>query len=413
MHRLLKAISVILSLVVVSSVPSNACTSVIVSAKATASGKPLMMKHRDTGELNNRIEYFNGPVYSFIGLVNSPSAGGEIWTGTNEAGFSIMNTASYNIKDDDVPDSEMDREGELMFRALGICETVSDFEKFLDNISKPYGVEANFGVIDSKGGAAYYEINNSTWIKYDVNETERGYRVVTNFSESGRKEDYKGYERYLTASAVMDDFYSAAEGGKMDIGPHDLFYSLSRSYRHAYSGIDYLNDFSTLKKQFGFTGKVADQDFIPRKSTAASIVIEGVKPGENPLHTIMWTILGYPCCSVCVPLLVCDEDILPSYMKASDSSRNAPMCDFALRVRNRQIYNNNVSSGASYIDINPVMDLLHSCLMTESFIELNWQPLYEDWVAGEKDLETFKKEYTTVCLKYYDSYLGHFTPFLE
>ena len=96
---------------------SYACTSVIVSSRATANGRPLMFKNRDTGELNNRIEYFKGKKFDFIGLVNSPSEGGEVWTGTNEAGFSIMNTASYNIKDDDVPDSQMDREGIIMYEA--------------------------------------------------------------------------------------------------------------------------------------------------------------------------------------------------------------------------------------------------------------------------------------------------------
>ena len=171
-------------LVVLISIPSFACTSVIISSKATASGKPLMMKNRDTGELNNRIEYFRGHIYSFIGLVNSPSEGGEIWTGTNSAGFSIMNTASYNIKDDDIPESRMDKEGELMFRALGICATVKDFEYFLDNISKPYGVEANFGVIDASGGAAYYEVNNNKWVKYDVNDSELRETLIENFENN-------------------------------------------------------------------------------------------------------------------------------------------------------------------------------------------------------------------------------------
>ena len=71
-----------------------------------------MLKHRDTGHLDNAVGYFQGAKYSFIGLVNAETAfDGEVWTGTNVAGFSIMNTASYNIKADDVPASEMDTEG--------------------------------------------------------------------------------------------------------------------------------------------------------------------------------------------------------------------------------------------------------------------------------------------------------------
>jgi hypothetical protein len=73
-----------------------------------------MFKHRDTGELNNRVAYFSGPKYAFIGLVNAPMLSGEVWAGMNEAGFSIMNTASYNLRGDSL-DCSMDREGELMY----------------------------------------------------------------------------------------------------------------------------------------------------------------------------------------------------------------------------------------------------------------------------------------------------------
>ena len=107
------------------------CTSVIISGNARADGRPIMLKHRDTGELNNRMQWFQGPVYNFIGLVNSSSKGGEVWSGHNSAGFCIMNTATYDLKDDDVPASQMDKEGILMFKALGQCSDLADFERLL------------------------------------------------------------------------------------------------------------------------------------------------------------------------------------------------------------------------------------------------------------------------------------------
>ena len=393
--------------------PSPACTSVIISGKVTASGKPLMLKNRDTDHLDNRMEYFRGPVYSFIGQVNSESEGGEVWSGTNSAGFCILNTASYNIKDDDVPPEMMDREGSLMFRALGICATTADFENFLDNMSKPLYVEANFGVIDASGGAAWYEVNNSGWVKYDVNEIPEGYRVVTNFSESGRPEDYRGYERWLTASAVMQEMYAQAENGVMDIGPHDLIYGISRSYRHAMTGIDWLNGFYSLKNNSGFTGIIPDQDIIPRRITSSSVVFEGVRPGGNPQHTVMWTVLGYPCCTVSVPLLVGDSDIIPSYMKASETSGNAWMCDLARRIKDNYVFPFKVSSGQNYIDLNNVMNLLHSCLVTESMLEGKWQDTFSRWTRGEYDLGRFKEEYFKFCNEYFDNYLDNFASFLK
>ena len=190
-----------------------ACTSFIISGQATPSGKPMMFKHRDTGELNNRIAHFQGPKYAFVGLVNSPSLHGEVWAGMNSEGLCIMNTASYNLREDTLS-CQMDREGELMFHVLGNCATIEDFEAWMQTYPQPWGVEANFGLIDAHGGAAYYEMNNSKWIKYDVNQSPTGYRVVTNFSEAGRYEDYEGWERYQTASAIMKEHFSRATPSK-------------------------------------------------------------------------------------------------------------------------------------------------------------------------------------------------------
>lgn len=372
-----------------------------------------MFKNRDTDHLDNRIEYFKGTIYPFIGLVDSESEGGEVWAGTNSVGFCIMNTASYNLKDDDVPQSLMDREGTLMYRALGICATTKDFENFLDNISKPMGVETNFGVIDASGGAAYYEVNNGKWVKYDVNSIPEGYRVVTNFSESGRPEDYKGYERWLTASDIMEEFCSQSEDGVMDIGFYDLLYGMSRSYRSTMTGMDWLNGFNSLKKDYGFNGIVVDQDFIPRRSTSASIAFEGVRPGGDPLHTVMWTTLGYPCCTVAVPLLVGDSDIVPSFMKASASSSNAWMCDIARKIKDNHVFRFKLSNGSSYLDMNNVLDLLHCCLVVESRLEGSWQDLYEKWTSGEYSYDKFKEGYVSFCNDYFEAYLDQFASFIQ
>ena len=196
-------------------IASEACTAVIISGKVRPDGKPVMFKHRDTGNLDNTIELFRGEKYDFIGLVNrdwrtnpvARNTGGrpEVWSGRNETGFCIINTATYDLKDDKVPASEMDREGLVMYRALEICRNTADFEHFLDTLSRPMGVEANFGVIDAEGGAAWYEVNNHKWVKYDVNEEPSGYRVVTNFTFTGRKKDRKGVDRYEKACKILSE----------------------------------------------------------------------------------------------------------------------------------------------------------------------------------------------------------------
>ena len=406
------------ALLLLLALPSFCCTSVIISGRVTSDGRPLMLKHRDTGKMNNRVEYFRGPVYSFIGLVNSASPGGEVWTGLNEAGFSIMNTASYNIKDDDVPESAMDREGQVMFRALGECKTLKDFELLLDACTRPMGVETNFGVIDAYGGAAYYEVNNDSWVKYDVNESAQGYRVVTNFSESGRAEDVQGYERYLTASDIMSELHSSKKVWN-SLNHSDLFNSISRSYRHALTGMDYAADWKTLARKTSFTGVGVDQDFIPRRITTASIVIEGVALGENPAHSVMWTILGYPACSVALPLMVADCDRLPSCVKKSESSNNAELCSLALKIKKDFVFTFDVSNGEKYLRLDNILkgvgerpSLLSCCAAAEKKIDSSFYELFGKWIRGEMSDSAFYDEYAVLSETYFGVYKSSFSAFM-
>ncbi len=291
-------ISAVVSALLFISLKALCCTSVIVSGGVRSDGRPVMFKHRDTGELNNRMEWFQGPEYSFIGLVNSPSRAGEVWSGVNSAGFCIMNTATYDLKDDDVPSSEMDKEGIVMYKALGICRCLQDFEDMLDSLPKPWGVEANFGIIDALGEAAYYEVNNHSWKKYIVADQPGGYMVVTNFTRSGRKEDRKGVDRFEKASGIM------ASADIFTVDHKFLFNEVSR------------------------TGKP-----IMRNITSAAVVFEGVSSGVDPCNTVMWTLLGNPTTSVYVPLKVFESDHIPYFMKKSQESENSAICDAALALK--------------------------------------------------------------------------------
>lgn len=306
---------------------SGACTSAIITGKLTPDGRPLLWKHRDTGEDNNRIEHFKGKKYSFTALVNSPDKGGVVWIGTNSAGFSIMNTASYNLKDDDV--KEMDKEGELMYDALSECKNIQEFENFLKKRKKPMGVEANFGVIDADGGAAYFETNNTTYRKVDANDlaiAPEGYLIYTNYSYTGRFNEGMGYIRYQNARDIV-----TKKAIDKNITPEWIFNSLSRSYYHSLMGINLIEDEFSPEKGSGW---VIDQDYIPRKSSTASVVIKGVKPGENPEMTTMWVVLGYPPAGIAVPVWVITGDELPSVLvKESETNMNAFACDMALKLK--------------------------------------------------------------------------------
>ena len=282
-----------------------------------------MWKHRDTGAPYNHIAYIDEGGYRFLGLVNSDDPDGAVWTGSNETGFSIMNTASYNLKDDDV--KEMDHEGLLMRQALKVCKTVQDFEHLLDTLPRPLRVEANFGVIDAYGGAAYYETNNKHYYKKDVNDTTlapEGYLIYTNFSFEGRTDEGLGYIRYDNARKIFKQME------KEGFTPERIFREASCSFYNSQLDIDLKNPEQSPNKHSGW---FVEQDFIPRAESTASIVIQGVKPGMPAEHTIMWAALGYPPVSVALPLWVKMGKDQPSLVQYDTTLQTAPLCYYSSR----------------------------------------------------------------------------------
>lgn len=344
MKRIFTAVITAIVLLLFLSPESNACTSAIISGKLTPDGRPLLWKHRDTGELNNRVDYIaksKDVKYAFIAVVNSPRTEGESWMGVNEAGFAIINTASTNMHKYD--EDGGDQEGTFMYKALATCRTVKEFEALLKNKKhQPRKVEANFGVIDAEGGAAYFETNSYDYTKYDVNDptvAPHGFLVYTNFSFTGTPDGGGGYIRYANAQEKI--FGKAIR--KDGITPQWIFNNLSRSYYNPLLNVDLTKDLSLTSG-----GWFPDSDFIPRKSTASSAVIKGVKKGENPLLSVMWTILGYPPTAVAVPLFVDAGEDQPDFVKPnSKDDPNCALCDAALE-RRAKVFPLQRGSGKNY-----------------------------------------------------------------
>lgn len=329
MRKLLSVIIVYL----VGWIPMYPCTSAVVSGRVTPDGRPLLWKHRDASDLNNRIVHFEaeGGKLEFVGLVNGvDTMANEVWAGYNTSGFAIMNTASYNLKND--TSSLSDREGVVMKQALGECRTVEDFARLLDSLPRPIGVEANFGVIDALGGAAYFEVNSYEVFRYDVKDSPDGYLLRTNYSVSGRPNEGYGYIRYDNGARL---FSRAAS--ERSITPEWITGICSRSFYHTLLGRDFTTD-----------TWVVDQDFIPRRSTSASVVIEGVKSGESPVFTTMWTMLGYPPCSVVLPVWIGCEYGVPTLLQGSEDSVRSPLCEWSNRLKNK-VFSLERGSGPHYL----------------------------------------------------------------
>ena len=92
---------------------------------------------------------------------------------------------------------------------------------------------------------------------------------------------------------------------------------------------------------------------------------------------------------------------------------NSEMCDKALKIKDTYLFYDEISNGEMYLDLNNVIKLQHSCLVTESFVEGEWQKIYNSWVSGQTSLQVFKMDYYEFTRKYYDKYLEEFSSFIQ
>lgn len=286
----------------------HACTAAVITGKATKDGRPMIWKVRDTDALQNCMRFFKGQKYDFIGVVDcQPRSKEEVWLGTNTAGFSIINTQSFNLEKTVNGIEPGGKNGEFMYKTLSVCATVQDLRHYLDT-TKLVGLCANFGVIDAEGGAVWVEVSTRSYHFFDVNDPKiapNGYAVRTNFSFTGEPNEGLGYVRYKTA----DDALSQAAKAKA-ITPDWIFEHLDRSFLNPKLGIDLHDGTHNIPNTSGW---FVDHDFISRVGTACSGVIEGVKPHENPELTTMWTVIGYPPVSTAFPFWVKNADkLLPA-----------------------------------------------------------------------------------------------------
>lgn len=397
---MLKQISLLIlcaAAIVCFATPVQACTSAVVSGKVTPDGRPLLWKNRDTDFMQNHIDYVKGEKYNFIAVVNSANAYlKEAWMGTNSSGFALMNTQSYNLVDVKGDEERGAANGRVIYRALEVCATVEDFCHFLDTISKPSDIEANFGVIDAQGGAAMFEVDYYKYVMYDANnpkDAPYGYISRTNFSFAGKVNEGAGYVRYMEADQVL--MKASATGS---ITPQFIFNDLSRSFRNRMLDIDLRSGAYNRPQASGW---FVDQDFIPRSSTSCSVVVQGVKPGEKAELTTMWTLLGYPPTGIAVPLWVKDAGkLLPGMVRFGKEYEAALLSDWSLRLADRVFsYKQGMGTGR-YLNwerlYSPEKGAGYMTAITAAEDEVfrTTKPLLEEWYKkGSLDIQAIPKLY--------------------
>ena len=230
-----------------------------------------------------------------------------------------------------------------MTKALKICKSIDDFANLLDSLPKPLGVEANFGVIDAFGNGGYFETDNYSYKVYRIEDTEDHVLVRTNYSHSGRPEEGFGFIRERNANHLLESFKN-----QKNITPEVLTEELSRSFYHDLIGKDLLAEDEEW---------IVDQDFIPRYTSTATIVIEGcipkqpteqLNPEEITEEYILWSGLGYPPCSEIIPVW-CKEDGVDPSLRGSQETGRSLQCDLVLERKN-EVFPFKKGNGNKYID---------------------------------------------------------------
>lgn len=313
---------------------SIACTSAIISGKVTKNGRPLLWKHRDTGNEQNFIARVapEGNKYGFVALYNGGDSLLEsAWMGMNDAGFAIMNTASYNL----MPDTAkfVDQEGVVMRKALETCRTLIDFENLLASLPKPLGVQANFGVLDANGNGAYYETDDHNFTRFLLENAGEGFLIRTNYSVNGKEDGGYGYIRENNAR-----YWIEPHAVSRDIIPELFTEGISRSFYHSLIGRDFMNSGDRW---------AVDQDFVPRKSSSASIVIEGMLPDETPEDMTMWSVVGYPPVSHVHAVTIND---VPEELQPTLLGFKSPYCQETIDRKN-EVFSIKRGSGSHYLDL--------------------------------------------------------------
>lgn len=308
----LTAVAVILLFGVLVTRASLGCTTAVISGKVTHDGRPILWKNRDTSFRHNELVLFEDGKYRMLAVVNAGSRK-SVWMGVNETGFCIENSLSKDLNDESGEKESSSKtgmgNGGLMKLALQTCASVEDFRKLLEKTDADgRRTNANFGVIDATGGAAMFEVGPASHVMFDANDGEtapHGYLVRANFAttvkgvppspDPQQLDDIYSSQRFAQACALLEPLR------KDGINVSYILRNMSRDL----SGPDGKPYPGTVN---GLEGKIPSviltDSTISRTTTVSAAVFHGVRDGEDPANTTMWTFLGDPKFSIAVPCWV-------------------------------------------------------------------------------------------------------------
>jgi len=324
--------------VAASAAPLRPCTIAVISGRITADGRPLLWKNRDVTNQNTVVRFFSGNAHAFLGLTDA-GVTDKIFAGLNDAGLAVVNAVSSDLEG--VGDSE---NGVIIKRILEECAAVDEVDALLAATNAAgRRTQANFGVIDARGGGAIFETGNRSYARFDVTASPDGFIVRTNFALSGADPSRgEGFIRYARASAILGP---AAPSRTIDV--RFLFDRAAR---------DLVNeDVDPYPLPFRGTqdghsvGRIDTSTSINRYRTSCAVVVQGADAAESPLLATMWCVLGEPVCGVALPLWVRAGSVPYEFC----GSFTSPLRD-AVKAREKRGYDD--PSGERWLDTRLLAD---------------------------------------------------------
>jgi hypothetical protein len=293
------------------------CTIGVFSGRVTTDGRPILWKNRDVTNAVQKFCYYprtineHDTTFAFTGNTYSHDTT-RVYMGANEAGFAIINANTYNLNDNMADGID---DGALMRMALEHCRCLADFERILDITSIVGRRDCwNFGATDAYGNGAIYEAANNSYTKFDVNDSlneGNGLILRVTFSFTGG-DSLDGFARLKRATHLVTN--------RLRVQPIDIKFVIQDLARDLANPFDDPYPLPYNGSQNGQPqGYILTEDItINRNVTRSLVAIRGVRPGEDPRLTTIYSMIGPPVLSVAYPLWVQAASV-PSYLNTGSA----------------------------------------------------------------------------------------------
>jgi len=275
---------------------TKASTIGIATGNKTIDGRPLLFKTKDRKDnYPSDVDYYPGSdsYYAYVFQKNDGNDHTRARMGINTVGFGIVYTTSENLSGVGSGPSG----SQFAALALKQCSSIRQFRNLLAETAGDRNVHEHYGIIDSSGAGALYEVDGQTHIEILITDS------IGTMANTAKYHPNAG----PPASGSTSPEREARVHYLQQHGPE--------------TGLDYRYFINEIMKDYCTTQ--ADEDRMPvgqyktnavisRYKTAAACVIKGCKPGDDPqTESVMWLSLGEPSLAVAVPFFTHTPSILP------------------------------------------------------------------------------------------------------